>query len=208
MMLYLVLAELYDERGRMLSGESHRLVSIDLNRAEERRCLRRFSTGAGAVFWGLTCEDGNWLRVEEAFSDERRGAQTSELHDDKYPMAFHMDDDLLANVVGNDMHAAETTHVTDMPPYWLVWEEWVYPTESGREPHPVAFGTEAGAVEACKRLADAEWANFAGNGIDGLPPARCGDGFIITTKMGLDPSYYYARFMKVEPLGLGGKDGK
>lgn len=101
---------------------------------------------------------------------------------------------------------AETTTGTAMPPYWLVWEEWNYPTESGREPHPVTFDMEEGAIAACMELAESERANFAGNGMDGLPPARCGDGFIITTKMGLDPFYYYARFMKVEPLGLGKDD--
>lgn len=203
MLVCLVLAELYDAGGQMRLGENHRLVSVDLDRSEERRYLRRFRTKAGAVCWGLTCEDGSWWRVEEAFELRE---PTSELHDGKYPVAFHMDDDLLAEAVAADVRVAGTTTGAAMPPYWLVWEEWCYPTESGREPHPVTFDTEAGALAACMELADAERANFDANGMDGLPPARYGDGFIITTKMGLDPFYYYARFMKIEPLGLGKDD--
>ena len=105
------------------------------------------------------------------------------------------------------MYCAAKADDGAMPQYWLVWSGGDYPTESGREPCSVTFGTEAEALSACEKLADNERVNFARNCSDGLPPERCGDGFIITTKNGLDKFYYYARFKKIEPLGLG-KDGK
>jgi hypothetical protein len=84
--------------------------------------------------------------------------------------------------------------------YYLVAEEWNYPTESGRDPHPLTYDTLGDALAACRGLAEENAADFAAStGMDCLPPQQCGDGVIVTTKTGLDPFYYYARAVRVEP---------
>ena len=88
-----------------------------------------------------------------------------------------------------------------MEAYYLIVEEWNYPLESGRDPHPLTYDTPEDALAECHELAKLEADNFAvSTGMDCLPPQQCGnDGVIITTKMGLDPFYYYARVVRVEP---------
>jgi len=92
-----------------------------------------------------------------------------------------------------------------MTPYYLVVEEWNYPTESGREVYADTFDTKAEALAKCELIAKDEFVtNFAAAvGQDALPPGRCEDGTLVTTKMGLDPFYYYARVITVEPTGDG-----
>ena len=79
-------------------------------------------------------------------------------------------------------------------------EEWNYPTESGRDPHPLTYDTPEDALAACRELAEGNVGDLAaGTGMDCLPPQQYGSGVIVTTKTGLDPFYYYARVVRVEP---------
>ena len=82
--------------------------------------------------------------------------------------------------------------------YFLVVEEWNYPTESGQDPDQVVYYSLDEALDACEVMARAEMHNFSDvTELDCLPPARCDDGFILTTKMGLDPFYYFVRVVPV-----------
>lgn len=94
-----------------------------------------------------------------------------------------------------------------MPPYYIIMEEWLYPTESGREPVDVTFDTEEEALEFTESLGENELVTFEmQTREDPLAPQRhlptCGDngGTIVTSKNGLDPWYYAARVYKIEPL--------
>lgn len=94
-----------------------------------------------------------------------------------------------------------------MPPYYIIIEEWLYPTESGREPVDVTFDTRDEALEFSETLGEKELEAFENQtGVDPLNPQRyvpaCGDigGTIVTAKNGLDPWYYAARVYKIEPL--------
>lgn len=91
-----------------------------------------------------------------------------------------------------------------MDTYYLIVEEWNYPTESGRDPHPLTYDTLEAALAACYALAGENVGDLAASTrMDCLPPQQCGsDGVIVTTKTGIDPFYYYARVIRVEP-GLG-----
>lgn len=95
-----------------------------------------------------------------------------------------------------------------MTPYFLLVEEWNYPTESGREVHDLTYEEDEreDGIAACMKLANDELPNFeASTKEDALPPERLGngDGVIITTRMGLDRFYYAARLLKVTPLYTG-----
>lgn len=88
--------------------------------------------------------------------------------------------------------------------YFIVIEEWTFPTESGREPSRYTFDTLAEALVECLRLAEEALPDFFNNGVgeegDVLPPEMYNDGYIVTTKAGLDPYYYYARAVRVDTL--------
>ena len=93
-----------------------------------------------------------------------------------------------------------------MNPYYIVVEEWNYPTESGREVCDLTFDSLEEAIAKCKEFAGYAEQNFEDNvKQDVLPPAITEDkgksnGVIITTRTGLDPFYYYARVITMEPL--------
>ena len=86
----------------------------------------------------------------------------------------------------------------------MVVEEWKFPTGSGREPCQRTFDTIEGALVKCLRLAENALRDFfdegVGGKVDALPPEMYNDGYIVTTKAGLDPYYYYARAVRVDAL--------
>ena len=96
MILFLVLQCQYDAQGGQCAGTGRRLVSVDLDRPEERRDLQRFRTASGLDSWGLACEDGGWWRVEDAF--EFRDV-TLELHEGKYPLSEHLTESQLTDII-------------------------------------------------------------------------------------------------------------
>ena len=89
---------------------------------------------------------------------------------------------------------------SQVKPYYLVIEEWNYPSESGREPSLNTYDSKEEALKVCRDMAESEVANFrTATGADTLPVGWCHDGAILTTKTGLDPYYYYARIVQVVP---------
>lgn len=108
--------------------------------------------------------------------------------------------------------------------YYIVVEEWLYPTESGREIigdfDKTIGGMKSGGDETslvlnrAKELADAEEQNFElACRTDCLPPAQYNNknggnanmsideiGYIITSKNGLDDWYYAVRIIPVSSL--------
>lgn len=94
-----------------------------------------------------------------------------------------------------------------MPTYYALMEEWLYTTESGREPVDVTFDDFEEAMSYAKDMAEKEMSNFDEfNGVDCLVPGRCGSvngdsgGYILTCKNGLDDWYYAVRVFKVTPI--------
>lgn len=91
-----------------------------------------------------------------------------------------------------------------MLPYYIVVEEWNYPTESGRN-ILTDFTDEEGAFDLAKDIAEAETRNFFENTAeDPLPPAQYepmnGDvgGYLITGKDDSD-MFYCTRVFRVDP---------
>lgn len=85
-------------------------------------------------------------------------------------------------------------------PYYLVVEEWNYPTESGHDVFDRTYDSKEEALAMCEYLASLESVTFHANAKqDALPPEQYYTGYIITTKAGLDPFYYYARVVEVTP---------
>lgn len=88
--------------------------------------------------------------------------------------------------------------------YFIVHEEWNYPTESGRE-FVDDFDTYDKALAKAMQLCEDEMQNFC-DSIKGdcLDPEELGGpnkGVILTSKMGLDPFYYACRITEIESLG-------
>lgn len=97
MILFLVLQCRYDDRGRHYIGTGRRLVSVDLDKPEERRDLQRFRTASGLDSWGLSCgKRGDWWRVEDAFEFHD---VTLELHEGKYPLSEHLTESQLTDII-------------------------------------------------------------------------------------------------------------
>lgn len=95
-----------------------------------------------------------------------------------------------------------------MTAYYLILDEWNYPTESGRGVLPETYdsGEFGDALQKCIAMAEAEKENFEEcTGEDALPVVRTPDGAILTTKSGLDEFYYAVRLIKITPLSKGGK---
>lgn len=91
--------------------------------------------------------------------------------------------------------------------YYLLVDEWNYPTESGREPHSETFDTLDGALRFAKNTAEAEEPTFEDcTGLDCLCAEECapsnGDcgSVMVTCKNGLDPWYFATRVIKVNVL--------
>ena len=91
--------------------------------------------------------------------------------------------------------------------YYILVEEWLYPTESGHDTCEHTFETPDDVLAYAAKKAEEEVANFRNaTQCDCLPPAVYesaeGDagGYIITTKMGLEPWYYACRIFRVAPL--------
>lgn len=86
--------------------------------------------------------------------------------------------------------------------YFAVFEEWLYPTESGHD-FMQEFDTFDEAAEYAKKLCDEERMNFSSaTGCDPLPtellyvdgePER----YLITAKDGLEEWWYSARIIKI-----------
>ena len=92
-----------------------------------------------------------------------------------------------------------------MDSYYIAVEEWLYPTESGRNIVD-DFDTKDEAVAYAKRAAGEEMDNFsAATGDDPLPPDEIADegqsGAIVTAKNGLDDWYYAIRVFRIDPIG-------
>lgn len=90
-----------------------------------------------------------------------------------------------------------------MTAYYLILDEWNYPTESGREVLPYTYDEDEReeALKKCLALAVDEKENFMEcTGEDALPVAWTPDGTILTTRSGLDGFYYAARLVKITPL--------
>jgi len=118
--------------------------------------------------------------------------------------------------------------------YCIVVEEWLYPTESGRNVigdygRVIGGSSEDGdetslALEKARELAEAEEQNFEkACGVDCLPATQYNNkngydanmsvdetGYLITSKNGLDDWYYAVRIIPVSSLGspipIGGGD--
>ena len=94
-----------------------------------------------------------------------------------------------------------------MPDYYMLVEEWLYPTESGKDPCEYTWDTPDEAMAYAEAKVREEEKNFpSATACDCLPAARCepcnGDAgsFIVTTKDGVEPWYYACRVFKVAPL--------
>ena len=201
MLLFLVLEGKYTPSGSFVTNcTSRRLVSVNLANREELADLGRFRTDTGAVCWGLGDVNNGWWRVVEAFEFIE---PTEALHEKRYRIATYLDDHDIADVVKTAREQLGPDSGTGCDagvdaPYYLVVEEWNYPTESGREPSQLTYDGLDEAISACRELAEAERGNFtAVTGLDCLPPETCDTGYILTTRMGLDPFYYLARVVPV-----------
>lgn len=92
-----------------------------------------------------------------------------------------------------------------MNKYFILVEEWNYPTESGREPIDVTFDEnekEDAIAYAHMKVCD-EVDNFGkvtNMDIGHTDMFDDNSGYIVTTKMGLDPYYYAVRLILVEPI--------
>ena len=163
MLLFLVLEGKYTPSGSFVTNcTSRRLVSVNLANREELADLGRFRTDTGAVCWGLGDVNNGWWRVVEAFEFIE---PTEALHEKRYRIATYLDDHDIADVVKTAREQLGPDSGTGCDagvdaPYYLVVEEWNYPTESGREPSQHT-------------------------------------GYILTTRLGLDPFYYLARVVPV-----------
>lgn len=88
--------------------------------------------------------------------------------------------------------------------YYIAIEEWLYPTESGRE-FIDDFDTFEDAVKCAKELCESETYNFShATGCDPLPPAVVElkpDGksirYVITPKNGLDDWWYSVKVVEM-----------
>lgn len=94
-----------------------------------------------------------------------------------------------------------------MNSYYMAIEEWLYASESGREPVEVTFDSIEEAMDYAESKAENEVLAFAEhNKVDCLIPGRYEDchgdsgGVILTCKNGLDPWYYACRVFKVDPI--------
>jgi hypothetical protein len=95
-----------------------------------------------------------------------------------------------------------------MPTYYVLLEEWLYPTESGREPVEVTFDYLEAAMAHARDMAEKEMSNFADiTKVDCRIPDRCASGngdsgsYILTCMNGLDAWYYAVRVFKITPKG-------
>ena len=94
-----------------------------------------------------------------------------------------------------------------MPEYYIVFQEWLLPTESGRDPCEHTFDSLDEAREYAVDTCRGEEENFRrASGGDCLPAAWCepanGDAgsAMLTAKNGLDPWYVAFRVFRVTPL--------
>lgn len=94
-----------------------------------------------------------------------------------------------------------------MNTYYVLVEEWLYTTESGRDTIDVTFDSREEALLYAGDFIKNEVQNFSDhNKVDCLPPEEyspcCNDegGFIITPRNGLDEWYYAVRVFKINPL--------
>lgn len=182
---------------------SRRTVSVDLDKAEELSDVGQFDLG-GVKTCGLGNERDGWWRIVGAFEVIE---PTQELHEGKYPVCFELADYALDECIKDaraklpppmEQDASDDTSWNPDDPYYLVVEEWNYPTESGRDPSLLTYDSRDEAMSACHEMVEAERDNFiAATGMDCLPPEQCDTGFILTTRMGLDPYYYLARVVPV-----------
>ena len=95
-----------------------------------------------------------------------------------------------------------------MTPYYVLVEEWNYPTQSGREARPETYNEDERdkALEKCLSIAEEEVENFEQHVMeDALPAEKTESGAIVTTRMGLDGFYFAVRLVKLTPLNRGGK---
>lgn len=94
-----------------------------------------------------------------------------------------------------------------MTNYFILVEEWNYPTESGRELRTEIFdeSEKQMALDLAKDICEAELDNFFENTrCDPLGPDHCigepFEGYILSDKKGLEPFYYAVRLVEINPL--------
>ena len=88
--------------------------------------------------------------------------------------------------------------------YFVVFSEWLYPTESGRD-FVGDYDTLEEALAACEESCNEEVENYGRVCGDPLPPSPYSDspekpprGWCITPKNGLEDWWYAAKVMEVE----------
>lgn len=91
--------------------------------------------------------------------------------------------------------------------YFVLVEEWNYPTESGREPVGITFDSKSEALDYAKKMCENEEENYwEVTGCDSLPVGYCRDdgngteGYIITDKKGLEPFYFFVRLLEIKSV--------
>lgn len=94
-----------------------------------------------------------------------------------------------------------------MKSYYILVEEWNYPTENGREPVGITFDDKDEALKYARFMCEKEDENYCeATGCDSLPAGHCVDdengkeGYILTDKNGVEPFYYFVRLFEIKPI--------
>lgn len=75
---------------------SKRIVPIDLNNESELGDIGRFVDEDGNMCWGLGNEEDGYWKILEAYEMTE---PTVELHEDKYPVSFLLDEGQFSEIV-------------------------------------------------------------------------------------------------------------
>ena len=94
--------------------------------------------------------------------------------------------------------------IVKAPVYFLVVQEWLYPTESGRDVESDTYDTKEEALEVCADLVRTEKSNFSDACKCDPSPANAVTkdgktaGFVITDKNGMEDWWFCAKVVEVE----------
>jgi hypothetical protein len=82
--------------GKVSNLTSRRLVPVDTSIESELGDIQWIVDENGKNCWGLGDEKKGWWKIVDAFEMME---PTVELHEDKYPVSFHIDEDQFAALV-------------------------------------------------------------------------------------------------------------
>ena len=93
--------------GTVSNLTSRRLVPVDLGNENELGDIQRIVDENGKNCWGLGDEGNGWWKIVDVFE---MMDPTEELHENKYPVSFHLDEKQFSALVSKATGRGECPH--------------------------------------------------------------------------------------------------